>query len=219
MPRYLEDSDGTSVYSGVSLLPTENIDYNYLNIEHGRKSALARPWSLIGRKGNRSETSSMIGSEANDKASVLSPNLLPTLFLGGPTTAGAVRSPLRNGFLPDDEEIPSIHHYLTESPIEQAQNPLENLKIGENLESDDVSSSLPDLTENLVKEGQYPIAHGGYSDVWRATWNKENLLKVIISLPYLASSETLLLLSIGRREGFAQHDQRSRYREKTDQSR
>lgn len=123
----------------------------------------------------------MIGNEGNDKASVLSPNLLPTLFLGvsAAGAAAAVRSPLRNGFLPDDDAIPSIHH-LTESPIEQTRPLLESLQLGETV---DVSASLPDLTEALVKEGMYPIAHGGYSDVWRATWNKENgTLKVNISL-------------------------------------
>lgn len=157
VPRYLEDDDGVSVYSGVSLLPTEDERF-------GLKSAIARPWSLIGRKGNRSESSSMIGIEISDKASILSPNLLPTLFVNN-----LPRSPLHLSFLPQDDGIPSIHH-LTESPTEYEGTQSEYLLVN----GDSSTTAFPDLTQHVVKEGHYPIAHGGYSDVWRATWKKED---------------------------------------------
>ncbi|KAH9480786.1 Tyrosine-protein kinase isoform SRK4 [Psilocybe cubensis] len=156
VPRYLEDSDGVSVYSGVSLLPTEDEIF-------GIKSVIARPWSLIGRKGNRSESSSMIGVETSDKASILSPNLLPTLFVND-----LPRSPLHLSFVPEDG-IPSLHH-LTESPTEY--EPAEGGHLLNNGYADSIS--FPDLTQHIVKEGYYPIAHGGFSDVWKATWTKKD---------------------------------------------
>lgn len=106
----------------------------------------------------------MIGVEVNDKMSILSPNLLPTLFLHD-----LPRSPLHSSFLPQEDGIPSIYH-LTESPTEYVAPPSEYLNINGDLDS----SALHDLTEQVVKEGHYPIAHGGYSDVWRATWKKED---------------------------------------------
>ncbi|KDR83111.1 hypothetical protein GALMADRAFT_113318 [Galerina marginata CBS 339.88] len=172
VPQYLQDTDGASVYSGVSLLPTED-EIDKFSHTLRRKSSVARPWSLIGRKGNHSESSSMVGVETSDRMSVLSPNLLPTLFLDGLS-----KSPLRLSFVPD-EGIPSMHD-LTESPQEYVSH---GLHLNGNGKLHDDVSALPDLTEWVVKEGHYPIAHGGYSDVWRATWRKgEGDMKVAVKV-------------------------------------
>lgn len=34
------------------------------------------------------------------------------------------------------------------------------------------SDILLDLTGKVVKEGYYAVAHGGFSDVWKALWHK-----------------------------------------------
>jgi hypothetical protein len=31
-----------------------------------------------------------------------------------------------------------------------------------------------DLTDYICKMDQHPIAHGGFADIWRATWNKQS---------------------------------------------
>ncbi|KAF8962977.1 TKL/TKL-ccin protein kinase [Flammula alnicola] len=169
VPQYLEDNDGASVYSGVSLLVME--DEHKFGLR--RRSSMARPWSLIGRKGAHSESSSMLGVDVSDKVSILSPNLLPTLFLNGLS-----RSPLHLNFVPDADPIPSTH-LLTESPTEYSTPSEDKLHVN----GVPKGTPLPDLTDSVVKEGQFPIAHGGYSDVWRATWKRDQCdMKVAVKV-------------------------------------
>jgi hypothetical protein len=135
-------------------------DFNFPN--RHRYSGGARPWSVVGRKAAHSESSSMLGIpvNGNDAKSVLSPTLLPTLFLNEVPS-----SPLRLNFIPDGDP-PPLTNLLTVSQGEHTvhQNHVVN---GERK-----VDHLPDLTDAVIKEGPYPIAHGGYSDVWRATWNR-----------------------------------------------
>ncbi|KAJ3517430.1 hypothetical protein NLJ89_g512 [Agrocybe chaxingu] len=155
VPHYLQEPDGRSVYSGVSLVSTYEEDKFGLT----RRRSSARPWSLIGRKGFKSETSSLVGVETevrnSDDASILSPNMLPDLF-----RPELPRSPLHISFVPD-EAVPPLQ-LMMESPEEYSPP--------ESIASDD---SLPDLTGQVVKIESFATAHGGYSDVWRAMWNKE----------------------------------------------
>lgn len=158
IPHYIEDEDGSSVSSGISLLLIDDDS----NSPTRRRYSGARPWSVIGRKTAHSESSSMLGIavKGSDAKSVLSPTLLPTLF-----SNKAPNSPLRSSFIPDGDSL-SLMKHSTESQGEHIalQNHVVN---GEPAED-----HLPDLTNAVIKEGPYPIAHGGYSDVWRGTWNR-----------------------------------------------
>ncbi|KAF9564167.1 kinase-like protein [Agrocybe pediades] len=181
VPQYVEGEDGRSMYS-VSILTTEEHDNGsgYKFWKSGRRrtsSGVARPWSLIGRLGYRSENSSMLGPDAKDKdvadaVSILSPNLLPTLFINRDDLP---KSPLRLAF-PTEEDIPFLHQVtFTESPIEYASTEASTITLVNSMHSKSCrqDSSLLDLSENVIKEGYYPIAHGGYSDVWKATWKRD----------------------------------------------
>jgi hypothetical protein len=173
MPQYVDDHDGASVYSGVSFLVTEEYPLH--------PKPKARPWSLIGRKGTHSESSSVIGLDLNDRASILSPDLLPTLF----RKDGPVRSPLGLSFPPDDK-IPSM--LLTESPLDMDSNSLE---IG--TEGRSSPFALPDLTEGVVKDGPFAIAHGGYSDIWTGVWKKDDgAVRVAVKTLRISASDPLL---------------------------
>ena len=158
IPQYLEDEDGGSVYSGISLLLIDDDS----NSPTRRRYSGARPWSLVGRKTAHSESSSMLGIAVNrsDAKSVLSPTLLPTLF-----SNKAPNSPLRSSFIPDGDSLPLMRHF-TESQVEH--DALQNHVVN----GEPAVDHLPDLTDAVIKEGPYPIAHGGYSDVWRGTWNR-----------------------------------------------
>jgi len=147
---YLEDEDGASIYSGISLLLTEDD----LKVSARCKSFVARPWSVIGRKGAHSESSSMLGIavKGSDWKSILSPSLLPGLFF-----SEFPKSPLRLSFGP---AIPSTEEPEYVTPQRHAVN------------GEPTLDQPPDLTDAVIKEGQYPVAHGGYSDVWRATWKR-----------------------------------------------
>jgi len=157
IPHYVEEEDGGSVYSGISLLVTDDDDFN--SPTGRRRYSGGRPWSVVGRKSAHSESSSMLGVAVNgtDAKSVLSPTLLPTLFLNSLPS-----SPLRLGFMPDGDPPPPLMNRLADSQGEHtaSQNHVVN------------GDHLPDLTDVVIKEGPYPIAHGGYSDVWRCTWNR-----------------------------------------------
>ncbi|CAA7262791.1 unnamed protein product [Cyclocybe aegerita] len=170
VPHYLEEPDGTSVCSGVSLVPTYEED----KFDLTRRRSSARPWSLIGRKGFKSETSSLVGVEIEVKdredASILSPNMLPDLF-----RPELPRSPLHISFVPD-EAVPPLQ-LMMESPEEYSPP--------ESIMSDD---SLPDLTGQIVKIESFATAHGGYSDVWRAMWNKEGGAETRVAVKVLRTT-------------------------------
>lgn len=77
----------------------------------------------------------------------------------------APSSPLRLSLIPDSDPLPLINR-LAEAQGEHISP--QNYVHGERA----VDHLLPDLTDAVIKEGPYPIAHGGYSDVWRGTWNR-----------------------------------------------
>lgn len=156
----------------------------------GRKSSLAKPWSLLGRKGANSEASSMVRVDMSDVKSVLTPTMLPKLFINGHGNghmngngngmvhANGLKSPLSQAFLPDDDSIPRMQ--LVESPTEIEDE--DGLKT---VTKDKAFWSVPDITGQVTKEDHFAFAHGGYADVWRAFWEKEDgeRLRVIFSVP------------------------------------
>ena len=160
VPQYYEDADGASVYSGhVSLVPTCEDD----KFSNRRRNSVARPWSLIGRKGVHSASSSVTNFDVSDKVSILSPNMLPTLFLNGDLP----RSPLHLSFVPENDVSPM--QLLTESPVGCVPPPL-------------VPGNVPDLTHRVRKDGHFPAAHGGYSDVWKAVWKRDDVSDVKVAV-------------------------------------
>lgn len=110
------------------------------DIFEGRRRTNPKPWSLIGRKGPRSETSSFIQqAQFEDNEFVLSPGLLPTLFDPG---TGTVLADLR-----------------TLSPLPSPRSALSPRKFHV-----DVPDCLSDLTGQVLRSKPYPEAHGGNAD-------------------------------------------------------
>ncbi|KAJ7585178.1 TKL/TKL-ccin protein kinase [Mycena floridula] len=117
-------------------------------VNDGRIISNPRPWSLIGRKGPRSETSSFIQQElSNETEMPLSPNLLPDLFNH------------------NNNDIP--WRPLSVSPGETF--PFEMTLEDQTLEIPH-DGVLLDLTGKIKKEGRFPAAHGGFADVWKGVW-------------------------------------------------
>ena len=172
MDRARADGDNVSLLSSMSLLLTG--DETIL----GRCRSTARPWSMIGRKGPRSDSSSVI--QKGDQVSILSPSLLPTLFTNNSANP---KSPTRSGFSVD---IPPL------TPLLAAF-------------SSEIEEGVPNLTGKIVREGQYPIAHGGYSDIWKGVLQQDDSqeLKVdVFFLPHLS----FLIISIGCCQSSPKHN-------------
>jgi hypothetical protein len=192
IPHQDECDDDESLHTGISLILTGDEKM------YERHRSTARPWSLIGRIGAHSESSSLVNEahlDGGDTTSVLSANLLPGLFNGngngnsansiadGRSTQRRLRSnesknrrthtrhrsaksPLSSGFTRDDLRLD------INTPKNGALSVPNSTLVSLNGQLEDERTSLPDLTGNIVKQGHYPIAHGGHSDVWKAMWNK-----------------------------------------------
>ncbi|KDQ54702.1 hypothetical protein JAAARDRAFT_401926 [Jaapia argillacea MUCL 33604] len=124
---------------------------------NGRGISRPKPWSLVGRKGPHSESSSMIVRGDFDHALVLSPTLLPSLFI-------------HPGDLEESEEF-SLGDGLPEITfdVEPESPQLHSLDSSMTSWSSD-SSGLVDITGQIHRDGQFPLAHGGFADVWKGTW-------------------------------------------------
>ncbi|KAF9525854.1 hypothetical protein CPB83DRAFT_858745 [Crepidotus variabilis] len=150
-----------------------------------RRSSIARPWSLIGRKGNRSSASSFVNVDIGDKMSILSSNMLPNLFTGN-----LPKSPLGRLFGRGEPAQPqsansvlasgSGETILTESPTEETP-PLSatNWVFG---------TSVADLTGKITKKGYFPVAHGGYSDLWHGLWKKGDGAEIEVAVKVLRAT-------------------------------
>ncbi|KAF5382664.1 hypothetical protein D9615_002721 [Tricholomella constricta] len=123
--------------------------------EHGQMLAHARSWSVIARKGFRSESSSFVDQEYNDGFLIISPGLLPNLFNNIPEVLRSP-SPLSPTHLVFSDDQPPT------SPAE------DDFGLPSN------TSSLLDLTGKITREGRYPSAHGGFSDVWKGVWHDDD---------------------------------------------
>lgn len=184
------EDDFGSINTGFSLILTGD------ERMYERRKSTARPWSVKARKGARSESSSLfVEMRQGDERSVLSSNLLPNLFpdTSRPSSAeskGARRttrsqsrasetrrdhtrhgpkSPLSSGFTRDDlmKEGRTPTKGLLPIP-----NPRKDVGV---LDGNNGRPSVADLTGHVVKDGDYPVAHGGHSDVWKAVWRKDGV--------------------------------------------
>ena len=172
--RARAEGDNVSLLSDMSLILTG--DETIL----GRRRSTARPWSMIGRKGPRSDSSSVI--QKGDQISILSPTLLPTLFTNNSANP---KSLTRSGH--NSVDIPPL------TPLLAAF-------------SSEIDESVPNLTGKIVREGQYPVAHGGYSDIWKGVLQQDDSreLKVyVFFLPHLS----VLIISIGRCQSSPKHNE------------
>ncbi|KIJ94195.1 hypothetical protein K443DRAFT_642502 [Laccaria amethystina LaAM-08-1] len=114
----------------------------------------------IGRKGPRSDTSSVL--QKGDQISILNPTLLPMLF----TNNSAIpKSPTRSGLSVD---IPPL------TPL------------------------LATFSSETDEEGQYPIAHGGYSDIWKGVLQQDDSreLKVVVKVLRNTTSDPVLKVKV-----------------------
>ncbi|KAJ8090389.1 hypothetical protein AAF712_006676 [Marasmius tenuissimus] len=126
----------------------------------GRRRTHPRPWSLIARKGPRSETSSVLHQIINEREALLSPTLLPSLF-NNTATLDAVE--------PLDPKIPQ---HIPDAPFTESPN---------SSFLDPELSVIPDLTGQVTKDARYAEAGGGFADVWKATWDKgDHQVKVAV---------------------------------------
>ncbi|KAJ7055648.1 TKL/TKL-ccin protein kinase [Mycena amicta] len=141
----------------------------------GRRRSHARSWSLIARKGPRSESSSLLHQDGciSDQESLLSPQLLPRFFGPGSQPGSQEVSPLAiNTTFPRHTldalgeggsysgEVDGFEAPLTPPP-----------DLTPHVEAD--QSVLLNLTGQIRKEGHYPQAHGGFADVWKGVWNQQ----------------------------------------------
>ncbi|KAJ6501810.1 TKL/TKL-ccin protein kinase [Mycena vulgaris] len=129
----------------------------------GRRRSHARSWSLIARKGPRSESSSLLRQEgiSSDQEFLFSPNLLPRFFGAGSQDVSPLainttfpRSNLATGealgFEGPPTPPPDSEPYVEADP-----------------------AMLLDLTGQVQREGNYPQAHGGFADVWKGVWDRQ----------------------------------------------
>ncbi|KAJ7819194.1 TKL/TKL-ccin protein kinase [Mycena olivaceomarginata] len=130
----------------------------------GRRRSHARSWSLVARKGPRSESSSLLRQEgcASDQESLLSPNLLPRFF--GPGSQEV--SPLAI-----NTTFPRGHLGMNEGVGFEVMPPTPPPESEPYVEAD--PATLLDLTGQIRREGSYPQAHGGFADVWKGVWDRQ----------------------------------------------
>ncbi|KAF7964560.1 hypothetical protein HWV62_5692 [Athelia sp. TMB] len=121
----------------------------------GRRKAHPKPWSLIGRKGPRSVSSSVIRQEHYDYGLPGSPNMLPSLFYGG-----------IHDVMPQSPSPSCLSPRSACSVLSEDDSQLEHMS---DSQSDDLQGPL-DLTGKVSREGKYPCAHGGFADVWKGVW-------------------------------------------------
>ncbi|KAJ6542835.1 TKL/TKL-ccin protein kinase [Mycena capillaripes] len=129
----------------------------------GRRRSHARSWSLIARKGPRSESSSLLLQDGwnSDQESLLSPNLLPRFFGGSQDV-----SPLAI-----NTTFPRHPHLGTNEAVGFDVPPTPPPESEAYLEAD--PAMLLDLTGHIRREGSYPQAHGGFADVWKGVWDRQ----------------------------------------------
>ncbi|KAL0570232.1 hypothetical protein V5O48_011740 [Marasmius crinis-equi] len=144
------DTETDSLEEQLTLELSEDLVLSDDECIDGRRRSHPRPWSLIARKGPRSESSSVMHQVINEREALLSPTLLPSLFN---TLSLDAIEPLQ----PSDKM--SVHFLdapFTPSPETSFLDP--------------ELSAIPDLTGQVEKDGRYAEAGGGFADVWKATW-------------------------------------------------
>ena len=65
-----------------------------------------------------------------------------------------------------------------------------------------------DLTADICRIDQHPIAHGGFADIWRATWNTQSGTCLVRSFPSTITTLSDSNFLIGRcQSSSVQHEQ------------
>ncbi|KAI3608695.1 hypothetical protein WG66_003719 [Moniliophthora roreri] len=147
------DSEGDDL----DVLEPEEVIFSEDECPDGRRRTHPRPWSLIARKEPRSESSSLLRQEIYETENLLSPTLLPTLFSG--LAMERSKSPVSIGF----QDVEPLPMRLTDEKTPFTPSP-EVSFLGQD------ATPLLDLTGLITKDGRFPEAHGGFADVWKATW-------------------------------------------------
>ncbi|KAF8889130.1 kinase-like domain-containing protein [Infundibulicybe gibba] len=145
-------------------IPTMTLeDHDLLSDEEvagGRRRTRPRPWSVIGRKGPRSESSSMIYQLLDERLeyeAVLTPGLLPTLF-DSPSPPDSPLTPSMTSLGDSDDPDPPSYVF-------------------------DLDGSLEDLSDSITRS-PYPSAHGGFADVYQGIWHSGHKdIKVAVKVP------------------------------------
>ncbi|KAE9403429.1 hypothetical protein BT96DRAFT_990287 [Gymnopus androsaceus JB14] len=142
-----------------------------LSSSGGRRHSNPRPWSLIGRKGPHSESSSLhqqlleeVGQEVDRMDEVLSPNMLPTLFTAlsaGSKSSIPPLSPISLGGGADGDTGGFPPMVMPPTPPPE----------GDLVHEISASERVMDFTGQVTLEGRSAVAGGGYSDVWRGILN------------------------------------------------
>ncbi|KAL4265525.1 Protein kinase domain-containing protein [Pleurotus pulmonarius] len=120
------------------------------------RSARPRSWSVIGRKGPRSDTSSF---QQEKTEYLLSPNLLPRLFS---ISSDGLLSPRSN------KSSSKSERYVSRALVQDMRA---TATVTQDKRESLGSKPPPDLTGQITKEAAYPSAGGGFADVWKGTWN------------------------------------------------
>ncbi|KAJ7255043.1 TKL/TKL-ccin protein kinase [Mycena haematopus] len=132
----------------------------------GRRRSHARSWSLVARKGPRSESSSLLLQDgcASDQDSLLSPNLLPRFFGPGSQEVSplAINTSFPRGHLGTNEVAGGLTFEIPPTPPPESEPYVEVDPL-----------TLLDLSGQIRREGSYPQAHGGFADVWKGVWDRQ----------------------------------------------
>ncbi|KAF9265052.1 hypothetical protein L218DRAFT_924853 [Marasmius fiardii PR-910] len=142
------ESESDSLDEQVEIALPDDMIFSEDECVNGRRRTRPRPWSLIARKGPRSETSSVMRQAFNESEALLSPTLLPSLFNNALSL---------NDVEPLDPEPPAPFGFTPSSEASFLDDP-ELL-------------AIPDLTGKVTRDGRFPEAHGGFADVWKGTWH------------------------------------------------
>lgn len=184
VPSHGEDQE--SLQTGFSLILTGD------ERMYERRKSTARPWSVIGRKGAQSESSSFVEMKRQREGSILSSNLLPNLFhtnepkssesnarRASPSRTSGKRAP--RGHTRHSAKSPLSSGFTMEDLLQEGQTPV-NAKMlhvpnsgDSKLDVDWGRPLVVDLTGQVVRDGSYPVAHGGHSDVWKAVWKRDGV--------------------------------------------
>ncbi|KAJ7191639.1 TKL/TKL-ccin protein kinase [Mycena pura] len=149
----------------------------------GRRRAHARPWSVVARKGPRSESSSLLADREREQELLFSPNLLPRLFGGGGGGGGgshdvsplSINTTFPRGLPESAGGFEGGFEAPLTPPVEVApcESPPLRACVRACLDVEADPNVLLDLTGEVRKEGSYPQAHGGFADVWKGVWDQQ----------------------------------------------
>ncbi|TDL15392.1 kinase-like protein [Rickenella mellea] len=178
MFRGIIPEDSLLLYSGLGGIPLPVIEdesaddqeepqqdqlSTYLSTAGSRRTTKARPWSLRARK-DGTPVSSVLRVSIDDRQLPTSPSVLPQLFDG---QTGAYLQPPKSplSISIDVDSTPDVPDASSGASDKSTTPPPDS-----GYSSDDMVPVV-DLTGQITRLGKYPMAHGGYADVWMADWD------------------------------------------------